>query len=366
MKIISIVGARPQFIKLAPLCRELRLYKDFVCHRIINTGQHYDANMSRDFFCELDLPLPDYDLGIGSGTHAEQTGKALEKIEVILKSEAPDHVIVFGDTNATLSGVLAASKLNIRISHIEAGLRSFNRKMPEEINRIIADRLATYLFCPDETSVRNLSSEGISKGVFNVGDVMVDQIYYLQSQGTFESRELPRPPYIFMTLHRQETSLALEELREVMITINDLSNHIPVIFPVHPRMKNIISSLSIDYGRNFNRIEPLGYTETINYLKNAQYVITDSGGLQKEAYILKIPCVTLRTETEWVDTLKNNWNQLVGLDISKLKVACNNAFTFDRTTAHTQVYGKGDASKKIINHIVTHDKTYPSHMCSTS
>lgn len=351
MKIISIVGARPQFIKLAPLSREFKMHGNRICHKIINTGQHYDKNMSENFFEELRLPTPDYNLNVGSGTHAEQTAKALEKIELILQKEDPDHVIVFGDTNATLSGALAASKLNIPISHIEAGLRSFNRRMPEEINRVITDKLSTYLFCPDQVSVNNLTNEGITDGVLNVGDIMVDQILHIQQDNTLRFHKLE--PYVFMTLHRQETCSDLDALKNILEAINKISCQIRIIFSVHPRMQNIINTLHITNEKNFKMILPIGHAETINYVKNAQYIITDSGGLQKEAYLLKVPCITIRAETEWVDTLSYGWNCLVGLNVEKLRHACKQVASFDRSTTHVQSYGDGTTSKKIAKHILS-------------
>lgn len=350
MKIVSIVGARPQFIKLAPICRALNNDERQVEHIIIHTGQHYDENMSAAFFDELNLPKPNYNLSIGSGTHAEQTGKALLGIESILLDEKPDHVIVFGDTNATLSGVLAASKLGIPISHIEAGLRSFNRSMPEELNRIIADRLSTLLFCPNDLSVQNLRQEGRLEKVFQVGDVMVDQIYAILSKNNL--KKASQKPYVFMTLHRQETSTAINKLKEMLTKINDFAKQIPIYFAVHPRMKQLINSLPISYKANFKLINPLGYEETILKIKNAACVLTDSGGIQKESYLLKTPCITLRNETEWIETLENKWNRLVGLDVLKLEEAFYEALVFDKQSKHEQVYGDGNAAIKIIEKIL--------------
>ncbi len=348
MKIISIVGARPQFIKLAPISRELKKHKNVV-HKIIHTGQHYDEKMSGSFFEELEIPEPDYNLLVGSGTHAEQTGKALEGIEKILIEESPHHVIVFGDTNATLSGVLAASKIHIPISHIEAGLRSYNLKMPEEINRLIADRLSTYLFCPNEESIRNLAKEGVHQGVFNVGDVMVDQIEYIKK---LSGKDIPKQPYIFMTLHRQETGNSLNMLNPIFLELNKISEKIPIVFPAHPRIKKLIESSHIQFSENFNLVDPLGYLDSINFIKNAECIITDSGGIQKEAYILKIPCITLRTETEWTDTLQEGWNTLVFFNLEKFREAFRLALGFDRKKPQINFYGDGHASEKIIRKIL--------------
>ena len=349
MKIISIVGARPQFIKLAPISRALNKFQGQVSHIIIHTGQHYDENMSGNFFSELQLPEPNYNLSVGSGTHAEQTGRALERIEKILINENPDHVIVFGDTNSTLSGVLAASKLNIPISHIEAGLRSYNRIMPEEINRIIADKLSTYLFCPDKQSVINLAKEGIYKGVYNVGDVMVDQIKYIHHAHV---DYLLKGSYIYMTLHRQETVNNFDKLVPIILELNKIADTIPIIFAVHPRVVNLIKSISLEFNKNFSLVNPLGYKESICHIKNASCIITDSGGMQKESYILKTPCITLRTETEWVDTLYNGWNTLTAFNLDDFRVAFNNAINFDKTVLHPNCYGCGDAAPKIINSIL--------------
>jgi UDP-GlcNAc3NAcA epimerase len=351
MKIISIVGARPQFIKLAPLCRALGSYHQEVNHIIIHTGQHYDKNMSSDFFEELELPLPNYNLAVGSGTHAEQTGKALLGIETILLEERPDHVVIFGDTNATLSGALAASKLGIPLSHIEAGLRSFNRQMPEEINRIIADKLSTYLFCPNDLSVKNLFNEGICDNVFNVGDIMVDQIYTIKNQE--DGKNCPQNSFAFMTLHRQETSNSVNEITNVIHTINHLSQDLPIIFAMHPRMHGLINSLPISLHPNFQIIEPLSYHDTLQYIKNAACVLTDSGGIQKESYILKTPCLTLRNETEWVETLEHGWNTLIGFNIEKMEKMFYEALSFDRNSEHRQVYGDGNAAFKILEKILS-------------
>jgi UDP-N-acetylglucosamine 2-epimerase len=350
MKIISIVGARPQFIKLAPICRALKNREKQIQHIIIHTGQHYDNNMSGDLFDELELPHPKYNLAIGSGTHAAQTGKGLQGIDSILIEEKPDHVIIFGDTNATLSAALAASKIGIPMSHIEAGLRSFNRLMPEEINRIVADKLSTYLFCPNEEGVKNLRLEGITNGVFNIGDVMVDQIYAIKDKKF--SGNLPVSPFVFMTLHRQETSDSTKDLEKIIDKVNRLSYEVPVIFAIHPRMKYLVNSLPISYHSSFKIIDPLSYQKTIQHIKSASCVLTDSGGIQKESYILKTPCVTLRSETEWVETLEENWNVLVGLDPEKLERAFYSALNFDRNSKHRQVYGDGTASIKIVEKIL--------------
>jgi UDP-GlcNAc3NAcA epimerase len=349
MKIFSIVGARPQFIKLAPIHRALLDHGDEVSHQIIHTGQHYDENMSGLFFKELNIPNPEYNLHVGSGTHAEQTGKALQGLETIFKDQKPDHIIVYGDTNATLSGALAATYLGIPVSHIEAGLRSYNHLMPEEMNRIITDRLSTYLFCPDVHSVTNLRSEGITEGVYQVGDVMVDQLLHIQN--TMQVRQ-PQLPFIFMTLHRQETSQAFDQIHSILLALNAISNEVPIIFPAHPRIKKYFDASDIKFGKQFHIVEPLGYTDTINHIQQAQCVITDSGGMQKEAYILKTPCVTLRTETEWTDTLTDGWNTLVAFDVTLFQEKFKQALNFNRNLKQHPFYGNGEAAKCIIQKII--------------
>lgn len=326
-KLVSVVGARPQFIKLAPFSIELR--ESGIKEIILHTGQHYDENMSDLFFKELEIPEPDYNLGIGSGLHGEQTGKMLIGIEEVLIKEKPDLVIVYGDTNSTLAGALASSKLHIPLAHVEAGLRSFNKKMPEEINRIVADHLSDILFAPTETAVENLRREGIEKGVYLVGDIMFDALMYFsklakEKSKILEGLSLYPKSYYLVTIHRVENTDNPERLKNIFSALLELDKE--VIFPIHPRTKNKVKEFGLEgYLKNKIRaINPVGYLDMIELEKNAYAILTDSGGVQKEAFWLKVPCITLRDETEWVETVKLGWNRLVGANKENILEAVRN------------------------------------------
>jgi len=303
MKIVTIIGARPQFIKHAVLSAKLRKYHNEI---VIHTGQHYDYNLSEMFFKDLDIQKPNYNLNVGSGNHGQQTGEMLIRIEKVLKKENPDLVIVYGDTNSTLSGALAASKLNIKIAHVEAGLRSFDRSMPEEINRIMTDHISDYLFCPTESAINNLFIEGITEGVYTVGDVMQDSICnnFSKIKRKYDKK------YVLATIHRPTNTDNETHLTEIIESFNSLEYD--VVFPVHPRTAKKLDEFGLmdKLNENVKLIRPVGYLEMLGLESNAEFIITDSGGVQKEAYILGVPCVTVRNNTEWVETVNSGWNVL--------------------------------------------------------
>lgn len=310
MKIISIVGARPQFIKLAPLSRKLREQFE---EKIIHTGQHFDQEMSNLFFKELEIPEPNYNLGISGGNHGKQTGKMLIALEEIILKEKPGLVIVFGDTNSTLAGSLVATKLGIKTVHIEAGLRSFNRSMPEELNRIVADHTCDYLFAPTLTSMKNLKAENLIKESYLTGDIMVDSVKSalekIEKIKKSNTNQDDYKKYYLLTLHRPYNVDNSKNLSSIFNELGKLSQR--VVFPVHPRTSNIIESNYLLIPDNFTIIKPVGYIDFISLQLNSIKIITDSGGIQKEAYILRKPCITLRSETEWIETVDAGWNLLI-------------------------------------------------------
>ena len=317
IKIVTIVGARPQFIKAATVSRALRPL-DEVQEILVHTGQHYDDNMSEIFFKELDISEPDYHLGIGSGSHGLQTGRMLEAIESILITEQPHGVVIYGDTNSTLAGALAAAKLNILNAHVEAGLRSFNRRMPEETNRVVADHVADLLFAPTETAKRNLVMEGVSEAAIHlVGDVMYDAALYYGSKAERESSilkdlEIKPEDYILATVHRAENTDDPTCLRTIFEGLMQVSRDIAIILPLHPRTRQALEreALLSRVGRALKILEPVGYLDMVMLERNAKLVVTDSGGVQKEAFFYQVPCVTLRAETEWVELIELGWNRL--------------------------------------------------------
>jgi UDP-N-acetylglucosamine 2-epimerase len=319
VRLASIVGARPQFVKVAVVSRALRqLHEELIIH----TGQHYDYSMSAQFFDELNIPAPDYHLGCGSGPHGAQTGRMVEALEEVLMRERFDAVIVYGDTNSTLAGALAAAKLRIPVAHVEAGLRSFDQNMPEEINRVLSDHLSSHLFCPTETACRNLNNEGITQGVEFVGDVMYDLLLQVQPELAGRTERLLRAPgtcwinphstasYVLVTVHRAVNADNPEAMRGIADGLNRLE--MPVIFPVHPRTRARLEGYDISWGKHVHLMEPVGYLDMMALGRTAYRIVTDSGGLQKEAFLLGVPCVTLREETEWVETVEAGWNVLVG------------------------------------------------------
>ena len=347
MKIASIVGARPQFIKAAAVSRELRKrHKEILVH----TGQHYDYEMSGIFFNGLGLPQPDVNLEVGSGSHGAQTAAMLAGIEDVLVAERPDYLLIYGDTNSTLAGALAASKLSVPIAHVEAGLRSFNRRMPEEINRVVADHLSELLLCPSDTAVRNLSAEGITRNVHLVGDVMLDVLNWAKQRLATQSPEilkrlgLTKQHYLLATVHRSENTDDLARLSQILNAFNALDE--PVVFPVHPRARKMITCAGLRLAGHVQLIDPIGYLDMVALAGAARLVLTDSGGLQKEAYWLGVPCVTLRDETEWVETVEAGWNRLVGSDSEKIVEA---AHFFAPSGPRPVVYGDGLAAVKCVD-----------------
>lgn len=345
MKVVSVVGARPQFIKAAAVSRVLRRqHKEVLLH----TGQHYDDLMSDVFFRELDLPRPDVNLGVGSASHGRQTGEMLIGIERVLLEERPDWVLIYGDTNSTLAGALAAAKLGIPLAHVEAGLRSFNRTMPEEINRVVADRLSDLLFCPTRTAVENLAREGMTSGVHLVGDVMYDIL--LQSLPLAERRSdilerlgLVPGAYLLATIHRAGNTDVRENLSAIIAGLNAAGER--VVFPLHPRTRHALAQWGIVPAENVLLIEPVGYLDMLALEKNARLILTDSGGVQKEAYWLGIPCITLREETEWVETVEAGWNILVGTSVERIVKAVH---TFRPREERPALFGDGRAGEKIV------------------
>ncbi len=347
-KIVTVIGARPQFVKASVVSKELRKkFKEVIIH----TGQHYDKNMSDIFFEELSIPKPDYNLGVGSGSHAYQTGMMLIEIEKVLIKEKPDYVLVYGDTNSTIAAALAASKLLIPVIHIESGLRSFNMNMPEEQNRVLTDHISSILFAPTDDAVNNLSKEGINKNVFNVGDVMCDSVLFFSKQvkknnigliPIYEEKKYNK--WYLTTIHRAENTMNSENLSQILKTLNDLDEL--VIFPVHPRIKKMIDELENEnHYQNIYFVEPVDYLTMLYLTKNSKKVITDSGGLQKECYMLNVPCITVRDQTEWVETLNNGYNTLAKPEYNDLYKKIINAKINDKNKIN--YYGDGNASKKI-------------------
>jgi UDP-N-acetylglucosamine 2-epimerase (non-hydrolysing) len=346
MKIASIVGARPQFIKLAPLSREIRKKHREV---LIDTGQHYDQEMAGNFFTEFRIPKPDHSLGIGSADHGEQTGRMLIALEKVLVAELPRLAIVFGDTNSTLAGALAAAKLNIPVAHVEAGLRSYDTTMPEELNRVLTDHLAKLLFCPTDNSKENLKREGITEGVHVVGDVMVDALEESKKAAERHSKamqlfNLKKNEFQLLTVHRPVNTDAKKNLEGIMNAIG--ASGVTTVFPAHPRTVNALKEHGLEskIPKNIIVTKPLGHMDMIWLQSNAARVITDSGGVQKEAYLLGVPCITLRDTTEWVETVMANWNVLVGADQTKIQDAIKN---FSPPKYRPKIFGPPGASARI-------------------
>lgn len=360
MKIITVVGARPQFIKAAVVSRAIAQYNrqhpSHPIHEIlVHTGQHYDANMSDVFFTEMQIPHPDYHLGIGGKSHGAMTGQMLEKIEDVLFQAKPDVVLVYGDTNSTLAGALAAVKLHIPVAHVEAGLRSHNMQMPEEVNRVLTDQISRWLFCPTETAVKNLEQEGFLTGkqalISNIGDVMYDAVLFYKEIAEPTTAiasllsELSSGFYI-ATVHRSENTDRPTRLSSIITALDTISQTTPVVLPLHPRTRELLISNNL-FPRHIRLIEPIGYFDMITLLNHCKIVLTDSGGLQKEAYFFKKPCITLRDETEWIELIDAGFNTLTGADSGTIVTAVKEVE--NKTIDYSKVlYGTGDASIKIV------------------
>jgi UDP-GlcNAc3NAcA epimerase len=352
MKIVTILGARPQFIKAGSISREIAKHKN-IQEVIVHTGQHFDANMSDVFFNEMQIEKPNYNLNINGLGHGAMTGQMMEKIEEVVLKEKPDWVMVYGDTNSTLAGAIVASKLHIKLAHIEAGLRSFNMKMPEEVNRILTDRVSQILFCPTDIAIENLNNEGYENldiKVIKSGDVMQDGAIFYKNLAVKPDIKI-KEDYILCTIHRAENTDDEKRLRDIFESLNDIAQEKKIILPLHPRTKNILKKLDIDTN-NLTIIDPVGYLEMVWLIDNCELVMTDSGGLQKEAYFFKKQCITLRDETEWVELCECGANTLVGANKEKIIQAYKNNNTFDIKNSELNMYGGGNASQNIIKELM--------------
>lgn len=346
MKILTVVGARPQFIKSAPVSRAIRQAGH--TEHLVHTGQHYDYGMSQVFFDELQIPQPNVNLGVGSGLHGQQTGEMLIQLEAVIRRQKPDWVLVYGDTNSTLAGALAAVKLHVPVAHVEAGLRSFNRQMPEEINRILTDHTSDLLLCPSQSAVDNLENEGITRGVHLVGDVMSDALKFAAEQASQQSTilanlKLEEKGFLVATVHRAENTDAPERLRTILDAFNTLDE--PVLFPVHPRTRKALQQGKYTLASHVQLIDPVGYLDMVRLMQAARMILTDSGGMQKEAYWLSVPCVTLRDETEWVETVQTGWNILAGSDTAQIVAAVREWRTPEQ---HPALYGDGQVAMRVV------------------
>jgi UDP-GlcNAc3NAcA epimerase len=352
VKIVSIVGARPEFIQAMPVSRALRAIPG--CREVlVHTGQHYDYQMSQTFFDQLDIAAPDYNLGVGSGRHGRQTAEMLSALEDVLLREQPDWLIVRGDTNSTLAGALAASKLHLPVAHIEAGERSFDRRMPEEINRLVADSISDLHFCVSQAAVRNLRAEGHTASANWVGDVMLDALMAYrplaqQSSDVLGRLNLRPGGYALVTLHRAAATDDPVRLQQIVRALNAIDE--TIVFPVHPRTRQALAQLNVSFSHHVRPIEPVGYFDMLVLEDNARLIATDSGGVQREAYYLGRPCLTLRDETEWTETVEAGWNKLVGFEPDQLVASW---FSFAPPSARPPIYGDGTAGRRIANFLAS-------------
>lgn len=355
MKIVTVVGARPQFIKAAAISRVIRDdYAGKIEEVLVHTGQHYDENMSKVFFEELDIPQPKYNLEISGGQHGAMTGRMLEAVENVLLQEKPDWVLIYGDTNSTLAGALAAAKLHIPVAHVEAGLRSFNMRMPEEINRILADRVSNLLFCPTETAVNNLKLEGVSQDVHNVGDVMYDVALFYRDRARQQSRILQTlgvspGGFALATCHRAENTDDPQRLGEILSALAEVAGQMPVVLPLHPRTRKLVGEYGLSHHlKALTVTEPLSFLDMVALEQAARIILTDSGGVQKEAFFYGVPCVTMRDETEWVETVELGANRLVGASRVVLLDAVEAVMKSALHQSNSAPYGDGHAASKIV------------------
>jgi len=349
MKAMTIVGTRPEFVQIKGLTQELRKNHEEI---LVNTGQHYDDNMSQQFFRELDLPQPEHNLGVGSASHGQQTGEMMIRLEKLVLEENPDWIIVYGDTNSTVAGAMVAAKMNLPLAHIEAGLRSFDRTMPEEINRKITDHISNVLFAPTTTAVNNLKNEGITEGVYNVGDVRVDVMNDVRGRvggrmdDIYTRTRLSAPAdFALATIHRPANTDTPERLQGIIDAFQVCD--VPIVFPVHPRLQARLDSFGMQFGDNVHCIDPVGFLDMVALLDACKIVVTDSGGLQKEAYMMYRPTVTVRDTTEWVETIEAGWNRLTEPDIAEFKAAIAAALA-EPPSEHPDFYGKLGVSARIV------------------
>jgi len=357
MKIVTVLGARPQFIKAAAVSRVFKNHES-IQELIVHTGQHYDHNMSSSFFEDLDIPHPNYQLSLEGTSHGAMTGNMLRDIEEILLKEKPDALMVYGDTNSTIAGALAASKLHIPTAHVEAGLRSFNMLMPEEINRILTDRISHWLFCPTDAAIRNLKLEGFDNfdtKIIKNGDVMQDAALFYAKVSAEKSQiikqnELVNKPFALCTIHRAENTDIQKRLKDIFSALEKIHDDVEVVLPLHPRTKKMLSKFNMK--PNIKLINPVGYFDMIELLKHCQAVFTDSGGLQKEAFFFEKPCITLRDETEWVELVEHGYNEIVGADSDKILSAFQGIAKFNSDFS-VDLYGNGTASERIAQELLS-------------
>ena len=347
-KIVTVVGARPQFVKAAVISRLIKSeYADEFEEILVHTGQHYDENMSDIFFSEMDIPRPDVNLHVGSGSHGAMTGRMLEKIEGVLLTEKPDLLLVYGDTNSTFAGAFAASKLHIPVAHVEAGLRSFNMAMPEEQNRILTDRISNLLFCPTQSAVDNLAHEGLREGVYRTGDIMLDASLYYRKTLSMENDMVPAESFVLMTLHRAENTDDPRRLKGIVDAVNALESH-RFVLPLHPRTKKYLEAASLSFADHVKLIDPVGFGGMLALESACDFILTDSGGVQKEAFFFRKPCITLRDQTEWVETVEAGWNVLVGAETQTILDAVQALAT---PAEWPTLYGSGRTGQEILDTI---------------